>query len=184
MAKKILSFILILVVSYFSIPAVFAQQAPESTNSAKVEKQEYVLPYPGILPDSPLYFLKAIRDRIINFLISDPIKKTDFNLLQADKRLNEGIMLFAKGETKYNLAITTISKGENYFDEAIKQIVQARKQGKDINNITSRLYQSSFKHEEVIKQLENKVAGNVKQGLIVQEKRVKEFKKMVKALIP
>lgn len=182
--KKILLIFILFFLFSFSIKTSFAQQTPESTNSARADKQEYVLPYPGLLPDSPLYFLKAIRDRAINMLMSDPLKKADFNLLQADKRLNEGSMLFAKGEKKYNLAVTTISKGENYFDEAIKQITQAKAQGKDINSVTGRFYQSSFKHEEVIKQLENKAGEDIRQGLIIQEKRVKEFQKMVKALIP
>jgi len=150
--KKIL--LILVFFSLFSFNASFAQESQDSTGSAQANKEiNYTLPYPGLLPDSPLYFLKAIRDRAKNMLISDPLKKSDFNLLQADKRLNEGSMLFAKGEVKYNLAVTTISKGENYFDEAIKQVNQAKEQGKDINNLTARLYQSSFKHEEIIKKL-------------------------------
>ena len=48
----------------------------------------YLLPYPGMLPDNPLYMLKAMRDRVINFLIADSQKKAEFYLLQSDKRLN------------------------------------------------------------------------------------------------
>ena len=39
---------------------------------------KYELPYPGILPDNPLYFLKQIRDWIMERLITDPLKKIEF----------------------------------------------------------------------------------------------------------
>ena len=76
---------------------------------------DYPLPYPGILPDNPLYLMKALRDRVVSIVISDPLKKAQFDLLMADVRLNAAQYLFAKGEEKYSLAETTISKGENYF---------------------------------------------------------------------
>jgi len=38
--------------------------AKESTDGAAMKlKSEYALPYPGILPDHPLYFLKDFRDK-------------------------------------------------------------------------------------------------------------------------
>lgn len=58
----------------------------------------YVLPYPGILPTHPLYLLKTFRDRIIEFLISDPIRKAEFYILQADKQTGMGLMLVDKGK--------------------------------------------------------------------------------------
>ncbi|HSW97310.1 MAG TPA: hypothetical protein VLF89_05800, partial [Candidatus Saccharimonadales bacterium] len=33
---------------------------------------QYDLPYPGLLPDNPLYSLKVLRDKIVEFFISDP----------------------------------------------------------------------------------------------------------------
>src|ERR1700704_2037322 len=47
--------------------------APNNTS----QTVDYTLPYPGLLPDSPLYFLKTFRDRLISFFISSPIKKAD-----------------------------------------------------------------------------------------------------------
>jgi hypothetical protein len=54
---------------------------------------EYVLPYPGVMPDNPLYFLKTLRDNIMEWLITDPVRKIDYYILQSDKQLNAGIML-------------------------------------------------------------------------------------------
>ena len=59
---------------------------------------DYQLPYPGILPGSPLYSIKMLRDRIMEFFISDHVKKSNFYLLQADKRVASALMLFEKGD--------------------------------------------------------------------------------------
>ncbi len=184
--KKLIFFtFFILSLLIFKSNVLFAQQPTDSTNSAQTVTQvEYTLPYPGLLPDSPLYFLKAIRDRIVGFLISDPLKKTEFDLLQADKRLNEGIFLFKKGESKYNLAESTISKGENYFNKALGELNQAKRQGEAISDIAPRLYKSSLKHQEIIKNLIDKTKGDLKQKLIGQEKRVENFQREVKNIIP
>ena len=116
--KKIflaLSFILIffslnLNKSFAQGEMVLKEATGSSETVSKNKDIEYTLPYPGILPDSPLYFLKTARDKIVSFLISDPLKKAEFNLLAADKRLNSGIFLFNKGKEKYKLALSTISK--------------------------------------------------------------------------
>lgn len=79
------------------------------------EKVVYELPYPGILPDNPLYFVKIVRDRIIEFLTRDNIKKAQLYLLFSDKRAASALVLVQNG--KNSLAITTLSKGEKYFDQ-------------------------------------------------------------------
>ena len=56
----------------------------------------YEMPYPGILPDNPFYPLKTLRDRVVGFLITDPGKNATFDLLQADKRFQAGVMLYEK----------------------------------------------------------------------------------------
>src|SRR3989344_6985739 len=97
--KYILAVFLV-IISLFS-SSVYAQtELPSSeeydygvtaTDSATDQVEEYTLPYPGILPDNLLYPIKVFRDRIVSFLISDPLKKAEFNLLQADKRLQAGV---------------------------------------------------------------------------------------------
>ena len=111
----------------------------------------YELPYPGILPDHPLWSLKALRDKIISFLIGDPVKKAEFDLSQADKRLNAGVYLFKKG--KGDLAYSTISKGENYFEQSVSKIAEARRVGKDINSLKSLILRAAQKHQAVLAQL-------------------------------
>ncbi len=180
--KKFIALIVPLIF-LFSVGISLAQEAPKEgsiSTPSSIKTIDYTLPYPGLLPDNPLYFLKAIRDRVIEFLISDPIKKANFELLQSDKRLNEGLLLFKKGESKYSLGETTISKGENYFEKGIAEIERAREQGIVTTDISRRFYLASLKHRDVIKGLINISSGDIKQKLIADDKRMEEFEKKLK----
>ena len=47
---------------------------------------KYNLAYPGkVLPDSPFWSLKALRDRVWLFVTTNPYRKSELNLLFADK---------------------------------------------------------------------------------------------------
>ncbi len=177
--RKII-FLIVIVLLFLSSTTSFAQENKESSPSAQI-KVEYALPYPGLLSDSPLYFLKTTRDRIISFLISDPLKKAEFDLLQADKRLAAGIYLSNKN--KYELAITTISKGENYFESSLQKAEEAKKQGIAVDSIASSLYHSSLKHQEIIKELEQKTKGDLRAKFAQEVKRAVEFEKKAKLII-
>lgn len=154
-----------------------------SADSSMTEGVKYDLPYPGILPDNPLYFLKMIRDRIVGFLISDPLKKAEFDLLQADKRLNAGIYLLDKNKDKNaRLAQSTISKGEDYFEKAIEKVDQAKKQGLDTKDILRRLSEASKKHQEVLQSLEAKAGPDLKDDYVFLQSRAKNFESRVESL--
>lgn len=167
----------------FSVAGAFAQE--QDVEGAAISPTptpiKYDLPYPGLLPDSPLYFLKTARDRLINFLIADPLKKAEFNLLQADKRLQAGVYLFKK-QGKERLAESTISKGENYFEQAIKEVEKAKKQGRDTVSIIERLSLAAKKHQEVLKELENKSPQDVKRSITLLRERTANFEKQVNSL--
>lgn len=165
-----------LVLDLLSFNISFAQEITPTP----VPQSNYELPYPGLLPDSPLYIFRVTRDKIINLLISAPLKKAEFNLLQADKRLNAGIYLVNKN--KIPLAITTISKAENYFDQALKSIEEARKEGMNIGEIAGRLMDSSRKHQEVLMSLEEKAPKNFKTDFNFQQKRVIQFQKEINSI--
>ena len=141
----------------------------------------YDLPYPGLLPDHPLYKLKALRDKIIGFLISSVLKKAEFNLLQADKRLNAGVYLFNSKKT--DLAITTISKAENYFHQAIAEIGKANNQGIDTRSLTEKLLDASKKHQEIISSLEKRSKGNTAESLVRELERAEDFEKQAIRLL-
>lgn len=158
-----------LVLNLLSLSTSFA----EEISPTPVPQVNYELPYPGLLPDSPLYFLRMTRDKVISFLISDPLKKSEFNLLQADKRLNAGIYLFNKG--KIALALSTISKAENYFEQALTKMGEAKIQGKSINEIEEKLRNALKKHKQELEYITQKVNKNIKGNFEREQKRLVSF---------
>jgi len=168
--KKFTLFLSLLVFLY---PAyAFAQEpslamtiSPTPNLTPTIVPVNYTLPYPGILADNPLYVLKTLRDNIIGWLINDPLKKANFDLLQSDKRLQIGVYLLRESKTKTPLAVSTISKGENYLTEAVSKVNQAKKQGESATDTIQTLHTAILKHEEVIKMLENQVTNNQKPEL-------------------
>jgi len=177
--KNILLIVILLM--FFLNPTIVLAKENDATQSAEViEIVEYELPYPGLLPDNPLYYLKAIRDNLLKFFITDPLRKTEFDLLQSDKRLGAAKMLLAKGRNE--LAITTLSKSGNYFDDAISQIQIARKQGKDIKPLLDNLLNSSKKHQQVISEMEKNQKDDVLLSLKFLRQRAKDFQERVEII--
>lgn len=164
----------------FFIVSLFFSVSLSVVAQENTQPEDYQLPYAGILPDSPLYFLKTTRDKIISFLISDSLKKAEFDVLQADKRLQAGVQLVEKG--KEDLAEVTISKGENYFEEAISNIEEAKREGKDIKPLQEIMSRSVKKHTAVLELLEKK-AGKKKEQFAAISKRLTGFEKKVNLLI-
>jgi len=178
--KRLISLlILLLIASLLIVQTSFAKEDAAGSNAARVE---YNLPYPGMLPDSPLYFLKAFRDRVIATFISDPMKKAEFDLLQADKRLSSAILLFEKG--KKELAESTISKGENYFDDGIKNLELARKQGKLNAGFLTSMELSAKKHLEILGNLKEETSGGLLKKIEVLENRMQKYLAQVEELKP
>lgn len=147
----------------FLSKTILAQEERETLEASPSTKVEYFLPYPGILPDHPLYFLKVFRDRVLDFLIRDPVKKIEFHLLMADKRLNMGIFLIDKG--KPSLAETTVSKGEKYLLRAVEGVKKAEEKGREVDpGLLDELKKATLKHGEVILELLEKAPDEQKIG--------------------
>lgn len=113
------------------------------------EKILYNLPYPGILPDHPLYIIKAIRDRLLEFGTRDNLKKAELYLLNSDKRFAMAISLAKKGKEKQ--AIDAASKGEKYFLKIPNLLINAKKQGSGSSSeFVATLKLSNAKHKEIL----------------------------------
>lgn len=170
-----------LLIFLLSFHVSFAKSDLAAAQSDSVQKINYELPYPGLLPDSPIYFLKIIRDKTVGFLISDPLKKAEYSLLQADKRLNAGVYLFNKG--KIAISVSTISKAQNYFEESLEKAKRVRQEGMEINEIARKLIDSSKKHQKELSLLEKKAPQDFKENFKFQEKRSADFEKEAQSLI-
>ncbi|MBI3577350.1 hypothetical protein HY086_04910 [Candidatus Gottesmanbacteria bacterium] len=104
------------------------------------------------------------RDKIIEFLIADPVRKAEFYILQSDKRLGMTSMLLEKGNT--TLAETTLSKGETYMEKTISTLVNYKASGKEIPGyLLDRLTRSIAKHIEVLTDLFAKATDPMKTAL-------------------
>jgi hypothetical protein len=157
-----------LMILVMSLIAVTQPQAASPTPSLSatptpVAKIEYYLPYPGILPDSPLYRLKALRDKWNLAMTFDPARRAESELLLADKRLNAGMALIEGG--KHGLGVTTITKSQKYLEQAANRAVEQAEEGKDVKSFLMQLSKAVLKHEEIIIGLTQKVSGSDSQNL-------------------
>lgn len=113
----------------------------EQVLGEKLPEVEYYLPYEGdVLPDSTLWFFKALRDRIWYAFTFDDLKKSELNLLFSDKRLVSAKLLFEK--KKPDIGLSTLMKGEKYMELASLNIQNT--------DFALKLATSSLKHRQVI----------------------------------
>lgn len=130
---------------------------------------DYPLPYPGILPDSPIYFLKVARDQLMLWVIRDARQEAFYLLLLSDKRLAAGEALISKSNKSNkssDIGAMAVVKGEEYFSRAVDQAIAAKKSGADTNDLFSKLTVSAAKHTEVINDLLAKVSGKAASELV------------------
>lgn len=145
--KKCLLLLTLLLMSI--VPLGYAQM---STNSALM-RNSYMLPYPGMLPDNPLYKIKVLRDKIVLGLLKDPEKQVEQLLLQTDKGIAMVPKLVEKGKT--DLAKETAFKAEHNFTELT--FVYKKTRTKPDMATYKKLNQAALKHQEVLSSILKKV---------------------------
>lgn len=121
---------------------------------------DYYLPYPGILPDHPLYWLKMVRDRVGLVLTTGETAKAEKLLLYADKRLGAAWALIEGN--KVTLGASTLTKAEKYLEEAWNK-------GKNLP-LQPKLSKAVKKHLEVLTGLKEKSGdyGDLVEGMIAK----------------
>lgn len=171
--KYILSIILLIL----SISITQAVVAVEPV----VAKVDYTLPYPGILPDHPLYFMKRFRDAVLEMVIIEPVRKSEFYILQGDKRLQMGIMLVE--QKKFSLAETTVSKAEKYMEKAVVGLTTYKTSGGVIAPYVIEHTQKALaKHTEVLQELLTQVPEAQKSGIASSIELTTRVQQEIKAL--
>jgi hypothetical protein len=112
---------------------------------------EYILPYPGILPDHPLFTLKMLRDWIIERLITDPLRKSEFYILQSDKRMAMAIAFMEK--SKPEGAVATTVDAQSFMAKAVAEATGYKQTGIAIpGHIIDRFERAIAKHIATITQ--------------------------------
>jgi hypothetical protein len=113
---------------------------------------DYQMPFEGrVLPDNPLWVLKAGRDRVWFLITHSPIRRAELALLFSDKRLVSAKILFEN--KKPDIAISTLTKGEKYLEVAVAEEIKARSQGIDTSAYLTKLATASLKHRQMLESL-------------------------------
>lgn len=166
----------ILFISIFNSSAIkypSSNLGEQTENCFDVPEIDYVLPHAGkILPDSPFWKLKAIRDRIWFSATASQTRRAELALLFADKRLVMSRVLYERGE--YDVAISTFTKAEKYLLVAAEQEKKARDQGLNTDDFLVRLAKSSLKHTETAEELMQFVPEDVKPFILKTEVYARE----------
>lgn len=144
---------------------------------------DYYLPYPGgVLPDSPLWPIKALRDKLWFSITTNATRKVELKLLFADKRLGSSQVLFQKGKTSD--AISTLAKAEKYLEEVSLDEERLRKEEYDTTDLLYRLSNASLKHYQVMSALKKIVSPDVAQFITeLQEYPKKSFERSKNGLL-
>jgi hypothetical protein len=125
-----------------------------NANEIRIESKriEYNLPYSGILPDNQLYFVKVMRDNLLDFLTRDFLKKAELNLLFADKKIVMAQELAKKN--KWSMVKKTISEAESHYQKIINALTTSKKQGTTASgDFILKVKLSNEKHREIIENL-------------------------------
>lgn len=134
---------------------------------------DYTLPYPGLLPSHPLYFMKNLRDRILLAMTRDPLKKSEYLLLFSDKHLAMGKVLLK--DKKKELAGETLIKGERYLLSSLDRLSESKGRGIFPPGYIQKIGLSAKKHQEVITNLIFQVSDpasldKLKEALLINSK--------------
>jgi hypothetical protein len=143
--------LLILIVSVirFSSPRYAFYEPPSPTTQPVFSTNVgYYFPSPGIGPDSPFWFAKALRDKVWLAGTFSSQKRSLLLLLFADKRvvMSENLMKEGRGA----LAVTTAQKAEQYLEDSYNEALMAEMDGEDISELLSTLAKASLRHRETI----------------------------------
>ena len=152
--------VVILLISVFSVGSptyVFSQSSNLDGEAIVPDAQEqvdviYELPYPGrVSPDHPLWPVKALRDKLTLIFTFALDKKSELNLLYADKRLIASKDLFEKD--KPELGFTTLTKSQMYLETAYNLDKENREMGDKDTQLLRSIANASLKHRQVIEEI-------------------------------
>lgn len=185
MRRLILIVIFFLSISAFPVSAqtiTIPMPTGNATPSAGPSPVNYELPYPGMLPGSPLYLVKEFRDKVSEMFTMDPLKKSNLYLLRADKKLAASIMLYENENPK--LGEETLSKGLNYLEKSFEKMKIAKDSQENTMDIYAKIKSSSAKQKEQILIIQKNAKGEDAEKLKHLYKRAEEIQNNVDTYSP
>lgn len=128
-----------------------------------VQSQTNDLPDPGILPDSPFYFLKSWSEGIGTLLTFGEGKRAERSFNLSERRLSE-VKALAEKE-RGDIAERIIDKYEEQLNSAIQKAEKAKEKGKDMDDLLERISERTLKHQEVLADVYEKVSEEAKEAI-------------------
>jgi len=144
----------------------------------------YNLAYEGrILPDSIMWPLKALRDKVWLLITTNKEKKVELKILFADKRLGGAQKLF--NNKKNEVALAAATKAEKYLEEASLEEERQILSGKEPSiDILTHLANASLKHYEVLLEIQETAPDDMKATLMsTQQIPIKSYERARNALL-
>lgn len=173
-------FKLIPIVSFFIFLAFFALFFNSLAQQSVLAVQSYQLPYPGILPNHPLYGVKVLRDQMMEFFTRDSLKKAELDLLFADKRIG---MAQSIREQDWALTETTASKAEKYLLKVQQNLVAAKNIGLTPTvSFVTKVKHAAGAHNKILRSLKASAPKKFKPGLAVSIALNEGFSRFVNGL--
>jgi hypothetical protein len=130
------------------------------------------LPDPGMLPDSPFYFLKAWGEGIVTFFTFGDVAKAERFSYLAGKRLAEAKALAGKG--RLDIAQTAVLRYQEHLEKALVKAKEAKEKGLDVDELLVLVSEATSKHLSVLADVYERVPDEAKPAI---EKAMEESKR-------
>lgn len=151
--------LVVLMMSIMSATGIGAQDVITTPSpTPMIAKVEYYLPYPGLLPDSPFYKVKMVRDWLRGFLTFNERDKAELELMYADKRIHAASVLLDGG--KSGLAIATATKAEKYLESSVSKALDDLEAGEDSKSLLLTQTKAVAKHLEILDNMLQRVTAD------------------------
>jgi len=128
-----------------------------------VQAQTSDLPEPGMLPDSPFYFLKSWSEGIGTFFTFGDVAKAERFLDLSERRLAEADALVEKG--KPEVAGKAIGRYQAHLDRALTKAEEAKAKGLDTDEVLAKVAEATLKHQAVLADVYEKVPEQAKPAI-------------------
>ena len=171
--------------AYITQAGVYNAQDRDGEKNEAIDIQAkdvvYDLPFPGILPDHPLYILKVARDKTKLFFTRDSIKKINLLLLYSDKKINMAQPLSDRG--RWDRSSRIAFEAEEDFGKMIDVMNVSKKQGASATaDFIKKAKVSNQKHKHIIESLIGKMPQgervNIENALKLNNKMKGKLNKM------
>ena len=134
-----------------------------SAGWAGAQDKGVVLPDPGLLPDSPFYFLKRIFEEAGTLFVFSREARLDRFIALSERRLAEVRALFDKEKTER--ALTALDRYGRARTRVENQFRRAEERGDDTKDLAKKVEESIAKHVVVLEEVLKRAPEAATEGL-------------------